>query len=120
VAATTTLDLRGLRITGAALLAAVVVKTQIGGPGIPCPLRTATGVPCPLCGSTRSVQALADLDVARALFLNPAGVLAVVLAVAILLAWRVKQVMVPVWLVFAPFAALWGYQLFKYATGRPL
>jgi hypothetical protein len=25
-----------------------------------------------------------------------------------------------VWTVFAFFAALWAYQLFKYATGRPL
>lgn len=120
MAATTTLDLKGLRIAGAGLLVAAVVKTQIGGPGIPCPLRTATGVPCPLCGSTRSVEALVDFDIARALFLNPAGVLAVLFAVVMLLAWRVKQVVLPVWLVFVPFAALWGYQLFKYATGRPL
>jgi hypothetical protein len=120
VAATTTVDLRGLRVAGAGLLVAALVKAQFGLPGIPCPLRTVTGVPCPLCGSTRSVEALADFDVARALFLNPAGLLAVTLAITVLLAWRVKQVVVPVWLVFAPFAALWAYQLFKYATGRPL
>jgi hypothetical protein len=120
MAATTTVDLRGLRIASAGLLAAAVVKAQLGLPGIPCLLRSVTGIPCPLCGSTRSVEAVAEIDVARALFLNPAGVLAVALAVVILLAWRVKQVVLPVWLVFAPFAALWAYQLFKYATGRPL
>jgi Protein of unknown function (DUF2752) len=120
MSATTTIDLRGLRITAAALLVAALVKAQIGGPGLPCPLRSATGVPCPLCGSTRSVEALADFDLARALFLNPAGVLAVVIAIGVILAWRVKQVVVPVWLVFAPLVALWGYQLFKYATDRTL
>src|SRR5262245_110377 len=102
MAATTTVDLKGLRLVGAGLLVAAVVKTQIGGPGIPCPLRTVTGIPCPLCGSTRSVEALAHFDLARALFLNPAGVLAIVLGVVLLLAWRVKQVVLPVWLVFAP------------------
>lgn len=120
MAATTTVDLRGLRVAGAGLLAAALVKTQLGLPGIPCLLRSVTGIPCPLCGSTRSVEALADFDLARALFLNPAGVLAVALAVAVLVVWRVRQVVLPVWLVFAPFAALWAYQLFKYATGRPL
>ena len=120
MAATTTIDLRALRITGAALLVAAAAKLMTGAPGIPCPLRSMTGVPCPLCGSTRSVEALADLDIARALFMNPAGVLTVLIAVVAIVAWRVKQVVLPVWLVFAPFVLLWGYQLFKYATGRTL
>jgi Protein of unknown function (DUF2752) len=120
VGSTTTIDLRALRITGAALLVAAVVKTLTGAPGIPCPLRTATGVPCPLCGSTRSVEALVDFDIARALFMNPAGILAVAIAVGALVAWRAKHVVVPVWLVIAPFVVLWGYQLFKYASGRTL
>lgn len=36
-----------------------------------CPLRTLTGVPCPLCGSTRALLALAQLDFAAAFRFNP-------------------------------------------------
>lgn len=37
----------------------------------PCPLLTLTDVPCPFCGSTRTFAAMAQLDLASALRLNP-------------------------------------------------
>jgi len=62
--------------------------------------------------------------VAHAVELNPASLLVLALAAILLvgwaLGWRVERVRIPVWCVVALFAALWCYQLFKYATGRPL
>jgi len=37
----------------------------------PCLFRSMTGLPCPTCGSTRAVLALARLDLAGAVALNP-------------------------------------------------
>jgi hypothetical protein len=116
-----TVDLRSLRAAGAAALGAALVLPLVPFEAGPlCPLRTITGVPCPFCGMTRSVTAAVHGDLARSLVLNPGGILIVVLAVTLLLAWRWRRVKLPVWTVFAFFAALWAYQLFKYATGRPL
>jgi hypothetical protein len=86
----------------------------------PCPLRTVTGIPCPLCGMTRGVTALVHGDVAEALLLNPASYLAVALAVLLLVQWRVKRVVIPTWVIVIVLATMWSWQLFKYATGRPL
>jgi hypothetical protein len=36
-----------------------------------CPLKSVAGVPCPTCGTTRTALALAQLDIAAALRLNP-------------------------------------------------
>jgi hypothetical protein len=116
------LDPRPLRIAGAAMLGVAAVLPLLGhGAGVPCPLRTMTGVPCPLCGMTRGVTATVHGDVARAAFLNPASVLLVALVVALLLGWRRRSPLrFPRWLPFALVTAMWAWQLFKYATGRPL
>jgi hypothetical protein len=37
----------------------------------PCLFRSVTGLPCPTCGSTRAILALARLDLAGAVALNP-------------------------------------------------
>jgi hypothetical protein len=38
----------------------------------------------------------------------------------LVLGWRLERVRIPVWCIVSVFAVLWSYQLFKYATGRPL
>lgn len=87
----------------------------------PCPLRTLTGVPCPFCGMTRGSLALLRGDVLRSLALNPGALLLVLaLGLAIAVVVRRPHLTFPTWLPFAVVAALWSFQLFKYATGRPL
>lgn len=120
----TDVDLRPARWGAVALVpAALVLSVLPFDPVPPCPLRSVTGIPCPLCGSTRGVIAAVHGEVGRALTLNPASLLAIVLAVALIVTWRVprfRRVRVPVWVAAGVLAALWSYQLFKYATGRPL
>ncbi len=89
----------------------------------PCPLRTLTGVPCPFCGMTRGAVALVHGDVVASLALNPGVVLVALVVIAALGAVVVvggPRVAVPTWLPFAVVMALWSFQLFKYATNRPL
>jgi hypothetical protein len=83
-----------------------------------CPLRALTGVPCPFCGGTRGALALLHGDLLHSLALNP-GVLLAIVAIAYVL-WRRPSRAMPTWLPFAVVAALWSFQLAKYATGRPL
>ena len=120
----TDVDLRPLRWGALALVpAAAVLSVLPFDPVPPCPLRSVTGIPCPLCGSTRGVIAAVHGEVGRALTLNPASLLAILLAVALIATWRMPRfarLRVPVWVVAGVFGALWCYQLFKYATGRPL
>jgi hypothetical protein len=77
-----------------------------------------------MCGSTRGVIAAMHGHLGHALELNPASLLVIALAASLVLGWtlgwRVERVRIPVWCVVAVFAVLWIYQLFKYATGRPL
>ena len=118
---TTPVDLRALRGIGVAMLGVAAVRPVIPFEFVPpCPLRTLTGIPCPLCGMTRGVTAAVHADLGRAAFLNPGSVVAVVLAVLLLLAWRTNRIHVPVWLTTLILGLLWSWQLFKYATGRPL
>jgi hypothetical protein len=79
-----------------------------------------TGIPCPFCGSTRGVIAAIHGDLGAAITLNPASIVALVLAVLLVVAWKVERVRIPVWTIAVAIAALWAYQLFKFATGRPL
>lgn len=118
---TTDVDLRPFRVAGLALVpAAIVLSVLPVDPLPPCPLRAVTGVPCALCGSTRGVIAAIHGEIGRAISLNPASVLVLVLAVLMVAGWRVERVRIPVWAVVGVFAVLWSYQLFKYGSGRPL
>ena len=83
-------------------------------PALPCPLRSLTGLPCPFCGMTRSVTAAIHLRLDEALVLNPAGVLAVVVAIGLLVAWRVRSVEVPVRAAPIALLLLWVWQLARY------
>ena len=118
---TTTVDLNSLRAAGVAMLGLAVVRPMLPFEiAPPCPLRTLTGVPCPFCGMTRGVTAAVHGEVGRALFLNPASILAVVTAVVLVLAWRTKRFTIPLWVITLVLALMWSWQMFKYATGRPL
>lgn len=115
------IDLKQLRLVGAAMLGAAAVLPALPAPDVVlCPLRRMTGVPCPFCGMTRAVTSAVHGDLAASLFFNPGGIFLIVAAVLLLLAWRWRRLTVPVWAVFLFFAVLWAYQFFKYATGRPL
>jgi len=117
----TRFETRELRIAGSAMLGLAAVRPLIPFEFVPpCPLKTITGVPCPLCGMTRGVTALVHGDFARALLMNPASYVAVALALLLLVQWRTKRVVIPVWVIVTVLASMWAWQLFKYVTGRPI
>jgi hypothetical protein len=98
VGGTSTVDLHDLRIAGGLLLAGAALLPLVPGPnGLPCPLRTLTGIPCPLCGMTTSVTAAVHLDLAASVAANPAGLLAVLVAVALLVFRSRRHVSLPLW-----------------------
>lgn len=94
--------------------AAAVLPLLPGHPGIACPLRATTGIPCPLCGMTTSVEETVRLDLDAAVAANPAGVVAVAVAVALLVV-RPARLRLP-WLV-APvaLAAMWLWELNRFS-----
>jgi hypothetical protein len=107
-------DARDARIAGALMLGAGFALPLLPGhPGIACPLRALTGVPCPLCGMTTSVEATLHLDLSAALAANPAGIAAVVAAVALLVVrpaqFRLQRLAVPVML-----GAMWLFELHRF------
>jgi Protein of unknown function (DUF2752) len=117
----TKFDLREVRIAGAAMLGIAAVRPLVPFEFVPpCPLKTVTGIPCPFCGMTRGVTSLVHGDFAHALLMNPASFLAVALAVLLLVQWKTKKVVIPVWVIAVVMAVMWSWQIFKYATGRPI
>jgi hypothetical protein len=110
----TVIDLRDARIAGALLLGVgLVLPVLPGHPGIVCPLRAFTGVPCPLCGMTTSVEDTVHLDVRAALAANPAGVAAVVAAIAILLV-RPSRIRLHRLVPAAALATMWLFELHRF------
>lgn len=110
-------ELRDVRIAGGVMLAAAAVRPAVGSPGLPCPLRMLTGVPCPLCGLTTSVTDTVHLHLGDAVAANPVGVVAVVVAVALLAARRAERVVLPAWSTAAGVAALalmWLFELHRF------
>lgn len=95
------------------LAIAAILPLIPGSPGLPCPLRALTGIPCPLCGMTTSVVATVHLRFGDALAANPAGVLAVVVAIVLLIR---RPATVPVWLpaILGVLAAMWAFQLHRF------
>lgn len=117
----TSFEMREARMAAAGMLGVAAIRPLVPFEFVPpCPLRTVTGIPCPLCGMTRGVTALVHGDFAHALMMNPGAYLAVALAVVLLVQWRLKKVVVPVWVIATLLGVLWSWQLFKYFTGRPL
>ncbi len=95
------------------LAAAVVLPALPGHPGISCPLRALTGLPCPLCGMTTSVEATVHLRLGDALAANPAGVVAVVVAIALLVR-RPTTVPVSLPVVVAALGVMWAFELHRF------
>jgi hypothetical protein len=112
----TTLDLASLRTAGGLMLAAATVRPLVPGePGVPCPLRLATGIPCPLCGMTTSVTAAAHLDVVEAATANPVGILAVVVALVLLGMRTAPRLDLPRWAIPTGLAGMWAFQLHRFS-----
>jgi hypothetical protein len=113
--ATSTVELHDLRIAGGVLLAGAALIPLVPGPnGLPCPLRSLTGIPCPLCGMTTSVTAAVHLDLGAAVAANPAGVLAVLVAVALLVFRGRRRVDLPVWSAAVALVAMELWQLARF------
>ncbi len=109
------LDAVGLRVAGAFMLVAGAVLPYLPGwPGLPCPLRTLTGIPCPLCGMSTSVKATLRLQLREAFEANPAGIVAVVVAIALLVV-RPVRVRVPPAVLVAGAAAVWLFVLHRFS-----
>ena len=110
--ATQTIARRDLRIGATAMLGAALVWPALPvHPPYACPLRTLTGIPCPLCGMTRAVVAAVHGHVVTSLRYNPAGILLVALAVALVVGWRAERVHIPPWVLPVAFALLWAWNL---------
>lgn len=105
-------DVRGAAF--AMLVAGATLPLLPGHPGIACPLRRLTGIPCPLCGMTTSVEETLRLHVHAAAAANPAGLLAVVLAIA-LVARRPRRLAVPALLLPVLLAAMWLFELHRFS-----
>ena len=105
-------DLRGAAF--AMLVAGVTLPLLPGHPGIACPLRRLTGIPCPLCGMTTSVEQTLRLHLHTAAVANPAGLLAVALAI-VLTVRRPRRIAVPTLLPALLLAAMWLFELHRYS-----
>lgn len=113
--ATQRIDLRDLRVAGALMLGAGVVRGALHSTvGLPCPLRTVTGIPCPLCGMTTSVSAAATGRFGAALAANPMGVVAVVVALVLVMRPRIATVDLPRWVLPAALISMWMWELFRF------
>jgi len=109
------IDLRDLRVAGTAMLFLALMLPFIPGyPGVPCLLRTFTGVPCPFCGMSTSVKETVRLHLRAGWAANPAGVTAVLVAVA-LIVLPTSRMRLPVLLIPAALAAMWVFQLFRFS-----
>jgi Protein of unknown function (DUF2752) len=114
-AGTVALDTGDARIAGGLMLGCAALRPLVPGePGLACPLRTLTGVPCPLCGMTTSVTAAVQLDLAGAIAANPAGLVAVVSALIVLLRPRARLA-VPAIVLYSGLAAMWIWELHRFS-----
>src|SRR3954469_266592 len=96
------------------LAAAATLPLLPGHEGLPCPLRTITGVPCPLCGMTTSVEDTLRLDLHGAAAAKPVGIVAVLVAIA-LLALRPATMRVSLLPILLALAAMWIFELHRFS-----
>jgi hypothetical protein len=67
---------------------------------------------------TTSVTAVARLQIGDALAANPAGVVAVVAAVAVLVFRHRRSIALPVWLIPTALALMWVFELQRFGVVR--
>jgi hypothetical protein len=104
-----------LRWLGGAMVGLGAVLPHLPhNPGLPCPLRTLTGVPCPLCGMTTAVKAVCTGHVRTSVAANPFGIVAVLVAVALLLRPSVRSVRLPVAIIVAAALTSWVWELRRF------
>jgi hypothetical protein len=114
--ASTTIDTSDARGAALAMLAAAATLPLLPGhAGLPCPLRTLIGVPCPLCGMTTSVEATVHGHLLDALRANPAGPLAVLAALVLLVRRPAGALRVPLVAVTALLLGLWLFELHRFS-----
>jgi Protein of unknown function (DUF2752) len=113
----TTIDTSDARGAALAMLAAAATLPLLPGhAGLPCPLRTLTGVPCPLCGMTTSVEATVHGHLLDALRANPAGPLAVLAALVLVVRRRPAGALrVPTVALMALLLGLWLFELRRFS-----
>lgn len=115
-AATTTIDVSDARGAALAMLGAGATLPLLPGhAGLPCPLRTLTGVPCPICGMTTSVEATVHGHLLSALQANPAGPLAVLAAVALVVRRPAGGIRIPTVAVVGLLLFLWIFELHRFS-----
>jgi hypothetical protein len=98
-----------LRVAMGGLVGAAAVWPMLPvHPPLLCPLRTTTGIPCPFCGMTRACVAAVHGHLGASLAFNPAGVLVIAVAVALLIRPALLRFLRrPAWFWIATFGALW-------------
>ena len=108
-------EVPGLRRAGAAMLAlGATLPLLPHHPGLPCPLRTVTGVPCPLCGMTTAVERGLAGRFSASVAANPFGLVAIIVAVALVLRPRVRTLTLPSGLIALALAASWTWELRRF------
>ncbi|MDF1595390.1 MAG: DUF2752 domain-containing protein [Acidimicrobiia bacterium] len=108
------IDAGDLRFAGGLMVLLALIRPLIPMElGVLCPLRAVTGVPCPFCGMTTSVTATVHLDLAEAFVANPAGIVAVGVALFLLIR-RPTSVRVSMPFVLVSLGAMWAFELSRY------
>jgi Protein of unknown function (DUF2752) len=103
---------RNVRLIGAGAFAVAAVWPLFPvHPPAACPLRSTTGIPCPFCGMTRAVVAAVHGDMLKSLAFNPAGILIVAIAIAVLIRPSLLRIRPPIWLLAVPLGALWLWNI---------
>jgi hypothetical protein len=113
-ASSSTIDTSDARGAALAMLTAAAMLLP-GHAGLPCPLRALTGVPCPLCGMTTSLDATVHGHLLEALRGNPAGPLAVLAALALLVRRPARVLRVPTIAVAGLLLGLWIFELHRFS-----
>ena len=100
-------------VMGAVLLLAARFVPFEQHPIVICPLRLWAHLPCPACGMTRACVAAVHGDLAGSLRYNPAGMLVLALAVALVVSPRLARVRVhvPLWATLLAVGALWLWNI---------
>jgi hypothetical protein len=108
-------DMSGVRWLGGFVLGlGITLPLLPHNPGLPCPLRTATGVPCPLCGMTTAVKASLRGHMRESISANPFGILLVVFSTVALLIPRWRSTTIPLVIVLSGVLASWTWELHRF------